>query len=134
MKRWRGGVAASIGEFVRDARGAAAVEFAIVLPVLALSVIGAMEVARLIWAQNVLRVAVREAARCSVVQPSICGSASQIGAYAVQRAAPYTVPAAAFTFSQPACGNQVAANYTFVSVSSYFFAPITLRAQFCYPD
>jgi Flp pilus assembly protein TadG len=92
--------------------GTAAVETALLLPLLLLLILGAMEFGRMAWAKATLTYAVQEAARCASVQPTVCGSAAQIQAFAVQRAAPLIVPASAFTVATQACGSMVSADVT----------------------
>lgn len=48
---------------MRDSVGATAVEFALILPLLIMLVVGTMEVGRLIWVQNALETAVQAGAR-----------------------------------------------------------------------
>jgi Flp pilus assembly protein TadG len=118
----------------RDETGAAAVELALILPVLALILFGTEEFGRLLWTKSLLDHAVDEAARCGSVNSTTCGSSSAIASYAVQRSAPLTLSTSVFTATTPSCGSQVAASYPFT-----FAAPtllpftVTLRSQACFP-
>ena len=55
---------------LRDESGAAAVEFAIVVPVLLLVVFGVIDFGRAFWTINVATAALREGARVGAVQPT----------------------------------------------------------------
>jgi Flp pilus assembly protein TadG len=109
-----------------------AVESAFVLPVLLLLLLGGMEVARLAWERSALQFAVQEAARCAVVQPSVCGTPAQIQTFAAARMAGFSIPAADFAVTNPACGTQVAAAvpYSFTLFRIFAAAP-TLTARVC---
>jgi Flp pilus assembly protein TadG len=56
--------------FLRDERGAAAVEFALVVPVLLLLVFGMIDFGRLLFTRNNLQSAVREGARVAAARPN----------------------------------------------------------------
>jgi Flp pilus assembly protein TadG len=106
--------------------GAAAVEAALVLPILLMVLLGAIEVGRMGWTAIGLNFAVQEAARCAAVQTTVCADAGSTAAYAAGRAAGLNIPASAFTVTRPACGIQVRAdlNYSFIASS---LAPVTPR-------
>jgi len=63
-----------------DTRGAVAVEFALVLPVLIFVLYMVMEVGRGVWTHNVLQLSVEEATRYAAANPT--ATASQIAAVA----------------------------------------------------
>ncbi|MGY3564733.1 TadE/TadG family type IV pilus assembly protein [Sinomonas sp. RB5] len=81
-------------------RGAAAVEFALVLPVLILLVLGIVDFGRVFNAQQTLTFAARAGARAMVLQNSTSAAitAAQNGASTLG-----TLPASAFTISPSAC-------------------------------
>src|ERR1700757_1705021 len=54
--------------FLKDNRGATAVEFALVALPIMLFIIGIMQTAYLVWADNLLHISVDTAARCGAVQ------------------------------------------------------------------
>jgi Flp pilus assembly protein TadG len=120
------------GALLRRRDGAAAVEMALVLPVLMLLVLGTMELGAMAWTQAALEFAVQEAARCAIVRPDLCGSPSQTASWAAQRVVGQTVPASAFTVTTAACGTQVRAQlaYRFKLIPIAPSAP-TLTAQVC---
>lgn len=116
----------------RDCFGATAVEMAFILPGLLALVMGIMEAGRMAWTQSTLSYAVQEAGRCASVRPTVCGSTSQIQAFAAERAAPLNIPASAFSVQDLPCGRQVTAevDYGFLL---YVMAPSApaLRARSC---
>lgn len=120
-------------------RGATTVEYALVLPMLLLFVLGIMDTGRLLWAYTTLYRAAEAAARCAAVNTADCGTTTQIKNRAVAEAWGLNVNASAFTVSTQACGVQVRANhdFTFVIPGLDGIAPlgtITLSATACYPQ
>lgn len=115
-------------------RGAAAVEYALVLPALLLFTFGAMDVGRLLWTQTTLERAAEAAARCGAIDAATCGTISDIKTYAVGQAYGLPLTAGAFTVTLPACGVQVVADSSFTFVIPWIGTPaILLRATACYP-
>jgi Flp pilus assembly protein TadG len=117
-------------------RGAAAIEFAIILPVLLLCVLGLIEFGRAIWTQATLDHAVQAAARCAAVDPLTCGTVAQIQQYATAKAPGLTLPASTFTVTtpRPACGVQVTASLAFdFLVPELLPYSQTLNARACFP-
>ena len=119
-------------------RGAAAVEFAIVLPVLLLCVLGLMEFARVIWTQAALDYAVQAAARCAAVDTLTCplSDPSRILGYAASKAPglSFADPTATFAVSTQACGVKVTASLPFdFLVSNLLPYSQTLSAAACFP-
>ena len=124
--------------------GTVAIEYGLVLPLLLMFTLGVMDAGRLFWAFITLNRATEAAARCGAVNTTLCPAAS-IPTYAVQQAWGLNgVTAAAFTVTNPACGVQVHATYTFKFVIPWFpwYGPttpfgsansMTLNATACYP-
>lgn len=116
-----------INRFRRDDRGAAAVEFALVLPILVVLVFGIVDFGRALFAYNYLTSAVREGGRFAAVQESASAEAAvqarmvdylgQLNSLALP-----AVPAAKIT-SVP--DNLVTPRYITVSITDYELAPIT---------
>jgi Flp pilus assembly protein TadG len=120
--------------------GSIAVEYAFVLPVLLLMVLGIMDTGRLIWTYATLNRAAEAAARCASVDAATCGTAAQIKSYAVAQAYGLNIAATAFTPSAAACGSKVVAAFSFqfvipwIGVSPYGQSNrLTLNATACYP-
>jgi Flp pilus assembly protein TadG len=116
-----------------DRRGATAVEFAVLLPVFLPLIFGVIQLGEMFWTQTAMQHAVEMAARCAAINATTCGSASQTQTYATTQAYGLTLPSGTFTASSAACGNQVAASYTFPFVTAWFPATINLTAQSCHP-
>jgi len=109
-----------VGRFlVRLARareGIEALEFAIILPVLMLFLLGCIEFGRLFWTQSELQYAAEAAARCITVTCSANITGTGPGTYAASRVYGISVPAGAVfsvTSPSPACGNEVTVCYPF---------------------
>lgn len=118
---------------LRDCEQAnAAVETALILPVLLLLLLGGMEFARLAWERSALQFAVQEAARCAVVQPTVCGTTAQTQAFAASKVMGFSIPSADFSVTTPACGTQIAVSvpYSFILFAIFPSAP-TLTARVC---
>jgi Flp pilus assembly protein TadG len=134
--------------FTSCQRGAVAVEYAFVLPVLVLFLLGIMDTGRLLWTYTTLHRASEAAARCGAIPATgtgyDCTTSSGTQNYAVLQAWGLATTASVFTVSTPACGTQVVASYNFAFVIPWFswfytvlpLGPsnsITLTATACYP-
>ncbi len=128
------GIAAVRG-LCRASRGSPAVELALVAPALFTFVFGIAEAGRALWLQNALDYSVAEAARCASINPTACGSASDIRIYAAARSGS-GVDASVFsvTVPTPSCGNQVSAIYPMALMIPFLTVSVTLTAQACYPS
>lgn len=122
-------------------RGAVAVEYGFILPVLLMLLLGIMECGRLYWTYTTLARATEAAARCGAVNTTLCFTASQIQAYAVTQAVGLTVTASMFTATTASCGVQVSASMPFTllipwvttGTPSGSFNLLTLNPVACYP-
>jgi Flp pilus assembly protein TadG len=122
-------------------RGAMAVEYALVLPVVLLFILGIADCGRLLWTYATLYHATEAAARCGAIDQVTCATTSQIKNYAVAQSYGLTIDAAAFTAATAACGMSVSVQQTFVLLIPWFAqfvaadgpSSITLRASACYP-
>ncbi|WGR90737.1 pilus assembly protein (plasmid) [Bradyrhizobium sp. ISRA443] len=124
-----------LSDIWRDQRGTSAVEFALIAPVFFLFVFGIIACGLLFWTQIGLQHGVEMAARCASINTTVCPNSnpSAITNYAMQQALGVSLPASTFTYSTPACGNQVSATYTFTFPSILNLNPLTLTAQACFP-
>jgi Flp pilus assembly protein TadG len=86
-------------------RGVAAVEFAFVLPLLIVFVLGLIQLARAIQLQTTLDYAIQMAARCYAV--GTCANKSATEAYAQSIATGLTAPTSVFVMTPNACGPTV---------------------------
>ncbi|AXK82923.1 pilus assembly protein [Pseudolabrys taiwanensis] len=122
----------------RAQRGAAAIEYGLILPMLLLFIIGIIDVSRLLWNYTTLNRAVEAAARCGAINTIDCGTTAQIQARAVAEAWGMNVATSAFTVTTSACGVQVVGTYDFVFaipalVGATPLGTLTLSATSCYP-
>jgi Flp pilus assembly protein TadG len=120
----------------RDNRGTTALEFALTAPVFFLFIFGIIEFGLLLWTQLGLQHGAEMAARCASVNSTLCptGNASTITSYAARQAFGLNLPSQTFTYSAPACGNQVSATYSFQFPNFLKLSPMTLTAQACFPS
>jgi Flp pilus assembly protein TadG len=119
-------------------RGTAAIEYALILPVMLLIVFGLMDIGRLLWTYTTLSRAVEAAARCAAINTAECGTSAQIRSRAVTEAWGLSVTSATFTVTTPSCGVQVRASYDFKFIIPMLDAvtplgTITLEPTACYP-
>lgn len=119
----------------RDEHGASAVEFALIAPIFFLFIFGIIACGLLFWTQVGLQHGAEMAARCATINTSLCpnNNPSAIINYATQQALGLSLPTSTFTYSTPACGNQVTASYTFQFPEILSLGPLTLKAQACFP-
>jgi len=123
-----------MGRFLRDHHGGAAVEMALVFPLLCLMILGAIDAGWMLWSASTLDFAVEEAARCGAVDATNCGTTANVQGVAVGKAMGLGMSASDFTVTTPACGKKVAATYVF-----HFLMPfstdfnISIPATSCYP-
>jgi Flp pilus assembly protein TadG len=118
----------------RDRRGAAAVETALVLPVLLSLVMGTIEVGRLGWTQAALTFAVQEAGRCAEVTPAACGNAADVATVIKARMGlPQTTAGLTVTRGPTAtCSVQVEATYAYAFMAAKIFSSAPkLTARVC---
>jgi len=116
----------------QDASGATALEYALVLPILITSIMGAIWTGILMLAFSSMEMSAQSAARCAAVNASQCGSPSAVQAFAEARyAGPNISPV--FTLSATGCGHTVTgqANFDLAIVPGVGSVPISVSA--CYP-
>jgi hypothetical protein len=133
MKRAALSLKARLLRVLCERGGAAAVEFAMTVPILLTIMLGIFEFGRMLWAQNALHYAVEQAARCRTIDVTTCDNVGDTQTYASTVSA-YTFPTSAFSVTTPTCGNQVSASYAFQFVVSLFGTGPTLTAQSCFPN
>jgi Flp pilus assembly pilin Flp len=119
--------------FAADRGGASAVEFAIILPVFILLVLGSISLAMLTFSISSLNYAVEDAARCAAVNKVLCSSPGTTAKYALTRyLGPPIKPV--FTYSTTGCGNTVSATATYQMDIIPQIASIPLKASACHPS
>ena len=117
-------------------KGSALVEFAFVLPVFLLVVIGLVYFCLLLWIHASMQYAVDDAARCARVRTDVCTSATATTAYAGTRY--FGMGAPVFTYSQVTCGHRVSASMiapaaSYIPLRLLGVSSSTLTATACFP-
>ena len=117
----------------RDCRGSAVIGFALTAIPLLLFMFGIIEFGRAMFLQSALDYSVAEAARCASINPTLCGTVSQIQSYAGSRSGT-GFASSVFSVTTPSCGNQVSASYPLTLTIPTMSVSMTLSAQACYPS
>ena len=120
--------------FGRDRTGTTSIEFAFVgLPLVTL-LFACIEFGLAMRAKSTLQYATVQAARCSVVTPTLCGTQAAVSAYAQTQLQGVAMAPVTFTYTNEDCGHRVVATMPFPVVShSVFPSSFTLSAVACYP-
>jgi Flp pilus assembly protein TadG len=113
---------ATLRRFKREDRAAAAVEFALVLPLVLVLLFGIIDMGRLLFTANSLTSAVREGARFAAVDPSPT-QAEVVARIRGQLDAAVSTPKV--TDAQVILATNAAARTVTVSVNNYQFSTIT---------
>lgn len=116
----------------REERGAAAVEFVLILIPMIMLTLGAYNLSLMVYTVASLNYAAEDAARCLTVKKTTCTSLATVTAYGRARYKGGGV--AQFTPTTPACGNQVVATVPYIFTTGLTSTPITLTARACYPQ
>jgi len=116
----------------REQSGAAAIEFAFVLPLLVFLILGSIWIGMLVFTVTSLDNSVQSAARCSAVNEQLCDTAAKTVAYAEQH---YVGPALTptFTASTADCGHRVDGEATFDLAIMPGFKNLPIKVSACYP-
>jgi len=115
---------------IRNATGAAAIEFAIVVLPFVFFMVGIIQTGYLVWVDNLLHAAVDTAARCGAVNSTTtpCVANDMVSAANTVFA---PLSGGAFTVNTGTCnGSGLTGTYT---VSIGFVMNVTLTTQSCYP-
>jgi Flp pilus assembly protein TadG len=127
------GACAALRAPTEDIRGSVAIEFALTAIVFLLFLFGIIETGRAMWLQSALNYSVAEAARCASINPTLCGTTSQIQSYAGDQSGA-GFDSSVFSVSTPSCGTQVSASYPLNLTIPTLAISVTLTAQACYPS
>ena len=116
----------------RNDRGAAAVEFALVGPLVVILLAGITSLSLLLLSIGGMHFAVEAAARCASAAPTLCSSETATVAYANSR---YTGAfiSPVFTYAAAACGNQVSASSVYTLDIGFYKLSVPLSATSCFP-
>jgi Flp pilus assembly protein TadG len=107
------------------------VEFALILPALAMLIVGILSVGLLMYSASGLHYAVEQAARCYSISASQCNSAAATEAYAQTNY--YGVSNPTFAASIQSCGHQVSAAVTIMLNAAVASWSVPLTAISCFP-
>jgi len=116
--------------------GAIALEFALVVPVFLLLVLGIFGLALILWTENSIQYAVEQAARCAAVDATDCGTAAAVRdatiawAGGVPLAATDVTVNLAATCAAGQSGKAVAVRHT---ITYFVFVDVNTAAEACYP-
>ena len=119
--------------WLRDRRGAAAVEFAMVLPAFLSLMVGGVYTAQLLYASSSLRYAAEAAARCASINTTTCTGNASTQTYALGKYMGPAYPAPTFVSSSAACGHNVTGSMTFVLNAGITSFNVPLSASACFP-
>lgn len=117
--------------FIKSQSGAAAVEFALVLPSLAMLIVGTLYAGLVVYSAAGLHGAVEAAARCYAVDSIQCGSASATQTYGAGRF--YGINTPTFSASLASCGHLVTASVSVDLNAGLAHWTIPLSASSCFP-
>lgn len=119
-----------LARLLREEKGAAAVEFVLILIPMVMLTLGAINLSLMVYTVATLNYAAEDAARCLSVKKTTCTAAS-VNTYGRGR---YTGPgAASFTASSATCGNRVVGTVDYVFTTGLTSTIIPLSSQACYP-
>ncbi len=116
----------------REASGNVAIEMALTATPLFLFLFTIIAVGQAVWLQTALDASVAEAARCASVNPTLCGTLSQIQTYAARQTGA-GFDSSIFAVTTAGCGNKVSASYRLALTLPFLPSSLNLTAQACYP-
>jgi Flp pilus assembly protein TadG len=117
--------------FTKSTSGHVAVEFALILPALAMVIVGTMYAGLVMYSVSGLHSAVAAGARCFSVNSTQCGSTSATQTYAQGQY--YGVNSPTFTASVASCGHEVSATVTLTFDIGLASWNIPISATSCFP-
>ncbi len=118
--------------FLKNRRGATAVEFALIMPFFLAMILGLVEFGRAMWIRNTMQYAVEEAARYGSVSGA---SSATVSTYAQTKLLAMEALNVTFSVTVGASDITVSASYDFEFLASGLlpYGPITLQAYAQYP-
>jgi Flp pilus assembly protein TadG len=119
--------------FWRSEGGSTAVEFALVLPLLAMLILGTLGLMTAMSMNTALHFAVEDAARCAAVRTTVCTNQTTTSTYANGKYNGPSLDSLTFTLTSPACGKQVVGAGTFVLSTGLGAINVPMSVQACYP-
>jgi Flp pilus assembly protein TadG len=121
-----------LARFGADQGGAAAIEYALALPVLLTMLLGGIWVSLLMLTANSLDYSVQTAARCAAVDERLCGDTAAVRSYAARI---YGGPTASpvFEATTAGCGHKVTGRATFDLNILPGLGPVPITTSACHP-
>jgi len=120
--------------FAVEERGASAAEFALVLPLFLLLILGVLHMGFLLYATSCMHSAVEVAARCASVRKTTdCTNAATTQAFAASN---YSGPGIGQTFVHTVdanCGNRVTGTGNYVMTTGIYNPTVAISATACFP-
>ena len=117
----------------RDARGIAAVEFAMIAPIFIVLIVGAFYLSLSLFLTGSLHYAVEQAARCASVKTTVCTDSGSTISYARNN---YFGPGGStpnFSYALAPCGNSVTASLNYVLDTGLIQFTLPVSATACFP-
>lgn len=133
MTRPRLSAVGLIRAFLRDASGAAASEFALVVPFFLLIIFGTFNTCLAMAAVINIHYAAERAARCLAVNITESCTDANIDAYAKNWYRGPGVTGLTFTPSTQTCGTQVIGTGTYTIITGFDATAVSISARACYP-
>lgn len=125
-------LANDVARWRRDTSGTTAIEMALVLPVMAMLLLGSISLSMLGSAISSMHFAVQEASRCSAVNAVACGTHTATVTYAHSKFHGAAVTPT-FVSTAAGCGHTVTATANFELNLAVSTIQIPLSAAACYP-
>ena len=116
-----------------DSAGTTAVEFALILPVFLMVVVGGFYVALMTFTASSLRYAVEAGARCASVNTTTCSNSATTIAYARTQFLAAKASSVTFTSSSATCGHLVTGTMSYTLSTGIKTINYPLSAQACFP-
>ena len=120
-------------KILRDESGTTALEFALTAPAFFCSSSASSKPVCCSGRRQVYSMAPKWRRDVPVLIARSVRDPTAITSYATQHSFGLTLPTSTFTYSTPACGNQVDANYAFQWPSIFGLKPLNLTAKACFP-
>jgi Flp pilus assembly protein TadG len=117
----------------KDDRGNAMVEFAMILPVFIMIVIGGMYVALIGFTAASMHYAVQAGARCASLNTSVCTNNTTTAAFTKGKFWGTTLATPTFSSSTATCGHVVSGSITTSLNTGFKVIAIPLTASSCFP-
>jgi Flp pilus assembly protein TadG len=117
----------------RDQSGNAMVEFAMILPVFILIVVGGMYLALLGFTIASMHYAVQQGARCASLNSTVCSDNTATATFTTSKFWGTTLAAPTFTASTASCGHKVSGTITATLNTGFTVLSIPVKASSCFP-